>query len=85
MLGESSNFIEAASTCTSEGAKLVSFTSEEEIWAFQMLTGSSTEAKRGSEKKQRQDQPIEKWLVRQGLIGREQIWAKLYEKMGPQQ
>ena len=41
MLGESSNFIEAASTCTSEGAKLVSFTSEEEIWAFQMLTGCS--------------------------------------------
>ena len=41
MLGESSNFIQAATTCTSEGAELVSFTSEEEIWAFQMLTGHS--------------------------------------------
>ena len=31
-----------------------------------------TEARRGSEKKQGQDEPIEKWLVWQGLIG----WEK---------
>ena len=32
----------------------------------------NTETRRGSEKKQGQDEPIEKWLVRQGLIG----WEK---------
>ena len=32
----------------------------------------TTETRRGSEKKQGQDEPIEKWLVRQGLIG----WEK---------
>ena len=36
----------------------------------------NTEAKRGSEKKQMQDEPIN-LLVRQGIIGWQNIWSKV--------
>ena len=36
-----------------------------------------TEAKRGSEKKRGQDEPIENWPFRQGVIAWQKIWAKL--------
>ena len=48
----------------------------EQLSNFSSLV-SFTEAKRGSEKKQGQDEPIENWLVRQGFIGWQKIWAKL--------